>query len=409
MTAAALLIAACFGGGVWFYQMEGVDDAVTALAADETSFLARWDEGEFDDPMAAGARLRSALDARRGGDAGHFVFAEIYGPDHRPIAAAALEDAFGAEAAFDRVAHVFPVNGRVHYDKKIIDGKLHVRVVSAGRGRGFDGWFEGIFAVAPARLARINDAALTAALSIVAVVVATTLFLLPVVVGLNRHLVRLSESLSRANVEILEVLGVAVAKRDSDTGRHNYRVTLYAVHLAKALGVVHDDIRALIKGAFLHDVGKIAIGDAILLKPGRLTTDEFSVMKTHVDHGVDIIARSGWLGDATSVVAGHHEKFDGSGYPAGFREGEISLNARVFAVVDVFDALTSRRPYREPMSLERAVEILREERGTHFDPAVLDVFLGVAADLHRRFAGAGEEALRAALLSVTTRYFTAAE
>jgi len=409
MTAAALIVAALFGGGVWYFQMESVDDAVTALAEAETRVLAQWNEDEFEDPLVAGARLRTLLNARRAGDAGHFVFAEIYASDHRPIAAASLDADEEIETAFDRVAHAFPVGGKTSYDKKIMNGRLYLRVIAPRGAGGFSGYFEGIFEVAPKRLARINGAALTAALSVVAVVAATALFLLPVVIGLNRDLVRLSENLARANVEILEVLGVAVAKRDSDTGRHNYRVTLYAVRLAEALGVRFDEIRALIKGAFLHDVGKIGISDAILLKPGKLTTEEFAVMKTHVDHGVDIVARSGWLGDATPVVAGHHEKFDGSGYPSGIRGDGISMNARIFAVVDVFDALTSRRPYKEPMPLDRAVEILKEGRGTHFDPVVLDAFLRVAGDLYRRLSDAREETLRAELLDRTARYFTAAE
>jgi len=121
---------------------------------------------------------------------------------------------------------------------------------------------------------------------------------------------------------------------------------------------------------------------------------------------VDIVARSGWLDDATPVVAGHHEKFDGSGYPAGVAGDTIPIGARVFAVVDVFDALTSRRPYKDAMPVEKAIAILEDGRGRHFDPAILDAFTPIARDLHRRFADELEEILRATVLTVTARYFS---
>lgn len=405
MTAAALIVSALIGGGVWYFQMENVDEAVAALAEDEARILARWNDGDLEDPVVAGARLQSLMSARRAGDAGHFVFAKIYASDHRPIAAASLDADEGIETAFDRVTHAFPVDGKTHYDKMILNGRLYLRVIAPRGAGGFNGYFDGIFAVAPKRLARINDAALTAALSVVAVVAATALFLLPVVIRLNRDLVRLSENLARANVEILEVLGVAVAKRDSDTGQHNYRVTLYAVRLAEALGIRSDEIRALIKGAFLHDVGKIGISDTILLKPGKLTTEEFEVMKGHVQLGMDIVARSSWLKDARDVIVFHHERFDGSGYMHGLNGEAIPLAARLFAIVDVFDALTSRRPYKEPLPVEQSMRILDENRGSHFDPRLLDVFSGFAIALHAELDGLSEQKIRQRLHDLVTKYF----
>ena len=272
----------------------------------------------------------------------------------------------------------------------------------------FEGFFEGVFQVAPPRLERIRENVLATALIVVGVVIGATLFLSPVVVGLNRHQIALSEKLLRANLEILGVLGGAAAKRDSDTGAHNYRVTLYAARLAEELGRSAEELRALIKGAFLHDVGKIAVSDAILLKPGKLTAEEFEIMKTHVAHGVDIVARSPWLDDAKPVVAGHHEKYDGGGYPLGLKGEEIPLGARIFAVVDVFDALTSRRPYKAAMSFDRAMTILEEGRRRHFDPAALDAFARIAPDLYHRFSALGdgdEDNLREMLAATTRKYF----
>ncbi|HYH18947.1 MAG TPA: HD domain-containing protein, partial [Azospirillum sp.] len=291
LSAAALVIALVLGGAVYLYEVEQIDETVVALAWREAGAFAALDGGE----VPLGDRLKAFLAAREHGFDGHFVFAEIYDGGRKALAEASRGDVAAVEAAFDRSTHPFPTDGRAHYDKVTLDGRLYLRVLTDLRSGGF---FEGIFAVAPERLDHIRENVFGSVAIVVAVVAGTTLFLLPIVVGLNRHLVSLSERLLRANVEILEVLGGAIAKRDSDTSQHNFRVTLYAVRLAEELGLDRVAIRALIKGAFLHDVGKIAIGDAILLKPGKLTEEEFAVMKTHVDHGVDIVRHSRWLDDA---------------------------------------------------------------------------------------------------------------
>ncbi|NYZ11968.1 HD domain-containing protein [Azospirillum sp. RWY-5-1] len=404
---ASLVIAPVFGGAVWYYELERIDDAVVELATTEARAFAE----QHGDALVAGRGVQERLQrfleerAQERGGRGHFLVVELYDGGHRPIAEASLEQSASVDAAFNRGAHPFPTDGGVQYERLTLDGVLYVRVLSDLHAGPFQGHFEGLYRVAPERKARIEENVLGTVLIVIGVVVGTTLALLPVVVGLNRRLVRMNDRLLRANLEILEVLGCAIAKRDSETGSHNYRVTLYAVRLAETLGCQSESIRALVKGAFLHDVGKIAISDTILLKPGRLTTEEFAVMKTHVQHGTDIVGRSAWLEDATPVVAGHHEKFDGSGYPAGSSGSAIPRNARIFAVVDVFDALTSRRPYKEPMTFQAATTILLDGRGGHFDPDVLDGFLRIACDLHARLGNASEESLRAELLTVIERYF----
>ena len=183
---------------------------------------------------------------------------------------------------------------------------------------------------------------------------AATLVLYPVINSLTKGVLRLSTDLMHSNIELMEVLGGAIAKRDSDTDLHNYRVCLYSIRFARELGLSEDEIRAVIAGAFLHDVGKIGITDSILLKPGKLNAEEFAVMKTHVQIGVDIIAKSGWLKDARDIIEFHHEHFDGNGYLQGLRGDAIPVAARLFAIVDVFDALTSRRPYKDPFSVDQA-------------------------------------------------------
>ncbi|MGE0042650.1 MAG: HD domain-containing phosphohydrolase [Vicinamibacterales bacterium] len=205
----------------------------------------------------------------------------------------------------------------------------------------------------------------------------------------NRYIAMLLE----ANIEMLEVLGSAIAKRDSDTSVHNYRVTLLALAIAEAAGLDRAARQALVKGSFLHDVGKIAISDAILLKPGRLDREEFETMKTHVVHGTDIVSRYAWLRDALDIVRHHHERVDGTGYPDGLAGEAIPLNARIFAIADVFDALTSERPYKRAFTLDEALQTMRQDRGRHFDARLFDLFDGLAPHLYQRISQADPAAL----------------
>jgi len=264
---------------------------------------------------------------------------------------------------------------------------------------------EGLFRVSEEAMAQVRRTAVQTALYVNLIVLATTLLLYPVILTLMRRLARYSESLLAANLEVLEVLGSAIAKRDSDTDAHNYRVTLYSLRLAKAAGLDTERTRALIKGSFLHDVGKIGVRDHILHKPGRLDADEFRIMQTHVDHGLDIVHRSRWLADAVDVVGSHHEKFDGSGYPKQTAGEAIPLEARIFAIADVFDALTSRRPYKEPLSFDETMQILESGRNKHFDPALLDHFAAIARELYDRYCGRDDDGLRDEVRAVVGRFF----
>lgn len=226
----------------------------------------------------------------------------------------------------------------------------------------------------------------------------------PVLRRLVDGLGKLSINLLDANLETLQGFGSAIAKRDSDTDAHNFRVTIYAVKLAESMGLNASMIRTLIKGAFLHDVGKIGIRDHILLKPGRLDPDEFEIMKTHVRHGLDIVNNCHWLRDASEVVGNHHEKFDGSGYYQALKGEDIPITARIFAIVDVFDALTSERPYKKPLSLEEAMDIVLSGAGQHFDPEVLQHFDSIALSLHQDFAH-DENRARSELAQIIRHYF----
>jgi response regulator RpfG family c-di-GMP phosphodiesterase len=270
---------------------------------------------------------------------------------------------------------------------------------------GNAGFFEGVFVVDRNVLEDFSKQLWHTLGAVLIAVLATSLLLYPVIISLNRDVVRFSHEVLRGNLEIASVLGAAIAKRDSDTGDHNFRVTLYAIKLGEACGLEPVAMRQLILGAFLHDVGKIGITDNILLKPGKLTDEEFTIMRTHVALGVDIIADSEWLQGARQVIEHHHEKFDGKGYLHGLKGEEIPLNARIFAIVDVFDALTSRRPYKEPMALETALAIIKKDAGTHFDPRLVTRFLEIAPAIYASIGQAGENELGDKLRVQAMSYF----
>jgi HD-GYP domain-containing protein (c-di-GMP phosphodiesterase class II) len=241
----------------------------------------------------------------------------------------------------------------------------------------------------------------------VGTVFATTLLLYPVIIQLLRRVERLSLNLLDANMEMLRVIGSTIAKRDSDTDIHNFRVTVYSVRIAESIGLDEPLIRTLIKGAFLHDVGKIGIRDNILLKPGRLDEEEFMEMKRHVNHGMDIVNRSSWLKESLSVVGSHHEKYEGNGYPDGLKGTDIPVLARIFAIADVFDALTSHRPYKNPLSFDETIDILIKGRGIHFDPEILDVFIKIARPLYDIYGNRDDDKPRHDLDEIVKQYFKA--
>jgi HD-GYP domain-containing protein (c-di-GMP phosphodiesterase class II) len=169
----------------------------------------------------------------------------------------------------------------------------------------------------------------------------------------------------------------ALDLRDQETEGHTQRVTELAVELARRLGTAEDQLEPIRRGALLHDIGKIGIPDAILRKPGPLTEDEWSVMRLHPQMAWDMLSPIEYLRTALAIPYGHHERWNGSGYPLGIKGRQIPMAARIFAVVDVYDALLSNRPYREGWPKDTVVSYIRERSGTSFDPEVVDAFLGM--------------------------------
>ncbi len=407
---AAVLISAAMAAATYFYEMEEVDRAIVDLAAGEARTFAAMHGGLFSRPLDGGVaeRLKRFLETREANAEGHFIIAEIYGPDRQSLGEAARPSWSEVEAALSIKEHKFPDGDSPDYDKVMVGGRLYIRVVVPlhfGAEHRDLGYFEGVYHVSDTRIASVRHRLLSTVALVVGVVLATTLFLVPVMIAVGRRLMSLSRQLVSANIETLEVLGNAIAKRDSDTGAHNYRVTIFAIRLAEAVGLDAESIRALIKGAFLHDVGKIAISDTILLRPGKLTTDEFTVMKQHVAHGFDIVLSAASLYSAADVVLFHHEKYDGSGYLKGLKGDEIPITARIFAIADVFDALISRRPYKEPMPFGKALAIIEEGAGGHFDPALVTAFAAIARPLYDAFSGRDDDVAERTLADLTNRYF----
>ncbi len=180
-----------------------------------------------------------------------------------------------------------------------------------------------------------------------------------------------------AQLETIERLALAAEYRDTDTALHIQRISVYCHLIARRLGLSPRECQILFHACPMHDVGKIGIPDAILLKPGKLNPAEWEIMKTHTDIGARILGGSSseLLQAGEMISRTHHEKWDGSGYPIGLAGEAIPLWGRIVAVADVFDALTSTRPYKEAMQNDEAIQIMREGRGTQFDPSILDLFL----------------------------------
>ena len=199
---------------------------------------------------------------------------------------------------------------------------------------------------------------------------------------------RALDSLEDAYRSTLRALTAALETRDSETHGHSERVVSYSLRLGREYGLNRDEMKALEFGSLLHDIGKIGVPDLILRKPGKLTDEEWVRMKEHPLHGQQILRGIEFLKGAARVVAQHHEKWDGSGYPLGLRQLDIDVCARIFSVADAFDAITSDRVYRRGKSYEAAAEELDEWAGRQFDPKVVEAFHRVPKEdweeLHRR-------------------------
>jgi len=181
--------------------------------------------------------------------------------------------------------------------------------------------------------------------------------------------------------DTLEALSAALDLRDNETAGHSRRVTRYSLEIARRMGCSGEQLKGLSRGAYLHDIGKIGIPDTVLLKPGKLTQEESTVMESHARIGYELVCCIGFLAGSAEIVLTHHERYDGTGYPQGLQGNEIPLPARIFAVADTLDAMTSDRPYRRALPYSAAREEIIRESGRQFDPSVVQAFLAIPEEV----------------------------
>ena len=192
-----------------------------------------------------------------------------------------------------------------------------------------------------------------------------------------------NRQLEKTRQEIIQRLGRAAEYRDNETGMHVVRMSHFSEALAKKANLSKEQCDLILQASPMHDVGKIGIPDNVLLKPGKLEGEEWTKMQTHVEVGASILSGSDskLMQLAEEIAMTHHEKYDGTGYPNGLKGEEISIEGRIVPICDVFDALTSVRPYKKSWTVEDAVELLKKEKGKHFDPDLVDKFVSILPEI----------------------------
>jgi HD-GYP domain-containing protein (c-di-GMP phosphodiesterase class II) len=407
IAAVSVMLASVASPVAWYVARENAEDSFVSFGMEETKRLLHnrdvMEQSGITPTMHAdvAARILSG---------GLFDIAEIYDTNGNKLAESVTDDGEAVEPVLPK--HRAPAYDEPSYQSlRLPSGEWVMRVFVplradlAATSGPITGYFEGVRVVPAWQKQQMLGNALGVALMVCLASLLCGAAIYPVVVHLSADNDRKAREVLDSHISMMEALGRAIAKRDSDTGAHNYRVAWIAARVAERMGMTGSDMQALIAGSFLHDVGKIGIPDAILLKPGRLTDEEMVVMRTHVAQGEEIVTGMGWLDGAHAVVAGHHEKWDGNGYPRGQKGEDIPLAARIFAVADVFDALCSKRPYKEPMGFDAVMDILSKDAGRHFDPTVMAVFRGMAQDIFERLRDASEDDARRLLEDCVRRHF----
>lgn len=384
---ACLLLAAATGSLAYLFQLGRVDTHLLHLAQVESAHLldASASNGDLDKGMSLLTQ-------------GQFLLARIYDPAGHLLGQAVSRQADRRLADYASPTPL-PFDLEHARSQRVQIDTVSVLELSLPLVRDGHTWalLQGIYHASPANQKAIHDEILNGVALVVLAVLVTAIVVYRLTISLYRRLSRPSTTAQAGNLEVLEVVGNMIASRDAESSAHNYRVTLYALSLAHEAGLPESAMNGLIAGSFLHDIGKITVSDAILRKPQRLSESEVGEMRLHVRRGVDLVKRSRWLAEAREIIEFHHERFDGSGYPRGVGGERIPLAARIFAIAEVFDALTSVRPYKSAASLEDALEIITREAGRHFDPRLVADFLVIAADVHGKWQHAAEDVLRAAL------------
>lgn len=407
IAAVSIVLASLASPVAWFVARESAEESVVSLATEESGrLLHHFNAIDLSGPDAT----QHASLAAKTIAGGLFDIAEIYNRQGQKLAESTTQEGAAVEAFLPK--HGAPDYLNASYESlKPADDLWVLRVFVPLRDSATDmsrpvtGYFEGVRVIPAWQQDQIfaNSWTVAAMVGLASLLCGAALY--PVMLHLWTDNEGKTREVLNSHISMMEALGRAIAKRDSDTGVHNYRVAWIAASIAERMGLSGSAMQALIAGSFLHDVGKIGIPDAILLKPGKLDAAEMDIMRTHVAQGEEIVTGLGWLDGANAVVAAHHEKWNGSGYPRHLSAEAIPLAARIFAVADVFDALCSRRPYKEPMSFEAALTILESATGSHFDPAVMAVFRPMARPTFDRLADISEAAARQLLEDRVRQHF----
>jgi HD-GYP domain-containing protein (c-di-GMP phosphodiesterase class II) len=392
IAAVSILLASLASPVAWLVARENAEEGIVSLAIEESGrMLHHHNAVHLSGPDA----IEHATAAAKTIAGGLFDIAEIYDSQGKKLAESLTQEGESIESSLPK--HGAPNYVAESYESLKLPGDLWVlrvfvplRDSATDMSRPITGYFEGVRVVPKWQSEQIFSSSLSIALMVCLASLLCGAVLYPVVVRLSADNERKGREVLDSHISMMEALGRAIAKRDSDTGAHNYRVAWISASIAEQMGIAGSAMQSLIAGSFLHDVGKIGIPDAILLKPGKLDEAEFVIMRTHVAQGEEIVTGMGWLDGANAVVAGHHEKWNGSGYPRRLEGENIPLSARIFAVADVFDALCSKRPYKEPMGFDAAMAILDKDTGSHFDPGVMAVFRPMARPIFDRLVSCSE-------------------
>ena len=407
IAAVSIFLASLASPIAWLVARESAEESVVSLATEESGrLLHRYDAIDLSGPKAK----EHAADAAKIIAGGLFDIAEIYDAQGTKLAESLTQEGEAVESSLPK--HGTPQYRDASYKSLKLGGDvwalqvfIPLRNSTTDMSLPITGYFEGVRVVPTWQREQMFVNALTVALMVCLASLLCGGALYPVVVYLSADNERKAREVLDSHISMMQALGRAIAKRDSDTGAHNYRVAWIAASIAERMAFKGHAMQALMAGSFLHDVGKIGIPDAILLKPGKLDEAEFAIMRTHVTQGEEIVTGMGWLDGASAVVAAHHEKWNGSGYPRQLAGDAIPLAARIFAVADVFDALCSKRPYKEPMEFDAAMAILDKDTGSHFDPSVMAVFRPMARATFERLANSTEADARQLLEDRVRHHF----
>jgi HD-GYP domain-containing protein (c-di-GMP phosphodiesterase class II) len=397
-----VMLAFLAGTAAWLISRENAEDAIVSIAVEESRRLLRDESFRPEGPQAT-VHAQAAARALIGG---MFDIADIYTAGG--VLMAEQMTSVGSALEKDLVPHAPPDYPQAFYESQQLPGDrwvVRVFVPLRSADQAITGYFEGVRLLPQWQRDLIHSEALKVAMMVSLAVLLCGGALYPLVIRLFADNLSKTRELLESHISMMQALGRAIARRDSDTGAHNYRVAWIAATLAEAVGLHGSRMQELIAGSFLHDVGKIGIPEAILLKPGRLDDDEMSVMRTHVGMGEEIVAGAGWLEGGQAVVAGHHEKWDGTGYPRGLAGEDIPLVARIFAIADVFDALCSQRPHKLPLPLPEVMQVLNDGAGKHFDPHLVKVFSSSAGEIYQALVNASEDEVKTLLEVMVRKHF----